>query len=345
MEIDGSYGEGGGQLLRFALGLSALLGEELKVVNIRANRTPPGLRPQHLAAVKAVSKLANARTEGVSVGSSAIKFSPGRVAGGNFEFDVGTAGSVTLVLQALLPVALMAERTVSGVIRGGTEVRWSPTVDYFERVFARGLRAMGVDLSLRLAKSGYYPKGGGVVEFRVEPTPELRPLVAVEDPGDALVCKGVSRCARLPTSVAERQASSARALLASNGVRVGDLEIISTNEPDSPGSSVTLWADSPRSTFIGAECIGERGKPAEIVGSEAARAFLSCVEARSATDEHFADMILPYMLKARGRSTITTTRISRHLSTEVHVAREFKVAEISIDSGRSPPILTVSPNA
>jgi len=344
MEIDGSYGEGGGQLLRFALGLSALLGEELKVTNIRANRTPPGIRPQHLAAVNAVAKLSNARVAGNSIGSSSIAFSPGRIVGGEYEFDVGTAGSVTLVLQALLPVALFAERAVSGRIRGGTEVRWSPTVDYFEHVFLSGLRAMGVDASVKLLRSGYYPKGGGIVEFRVEPVSGLQPLVASGTPSDELKCTGISRCARLASAVAERQASSARALLANSGISVGDLSAVSTDEPLSPGSSITLWASSPSSVFIGADSIGERGKPAEVVGSEAARSFVDCIKAGSGTDEHFADMILPYMLKARGRSTITTSRISKHLSTEIHVVKELKVAEVSLDSRELPPTLTLNPN-
>lgn len=344
MEIDGSYGEGGGQLLRFALGLSALLGEELKVVNIRANRTPPGIRPQHLAAVNAVARLANAQISGNSIGSSSIVFSPGKIVGGEYEFDIGTAGSVTLVLQALLPVALFAERTVVGRIRGGTEVRWSPTIDYFEHVFLGGLRAMGADVSVKLLRSGYYPKGGGFVEFRVQPVSHLQPLVASGTPGGELKCSGISRCARLPPTVAKRQASSARALLVNSGIPVGDLPDVSTDEPLSPGSSITLWASSPSSVFIGSDSIGKRGKPAELVGSEAARSFIECIKARSGTDEHFADMILPYTLKARGRSTITTSRVSKHLSTEIHVVKELNVARISLDSRELPPTLTVNPN-
>jgi len=343
MEIDGSYGEGGGQLLRFSMGLSALLGEEVTIVNIRANRTPPGIRPQHLAAIKAVGTLAHAKLSGNEIGSSSISFRPGKVTGGEFEFNVGTAGSVTLVLQAILPVALMAERPVSGRITGGTEVKWSPTVDYFDRVFLKGLRAMGVDASIELIRSGYYPKGGGMVRFEVKPRARLVPLVADRSPKNDLKCYGISRCAHLPRSVGERQAMSAKTLLSSAGIPIVKLDVVSLDSPVSPGSSITLWACSESHSFIGADSIGERGKAAEVVGSEAATAFSSCVKTGSAVDEHFADMILPYMLKAEGRSKITMPSVSEHLLTEVHVAKMFGAAGLQVDNSRSPPELVVTP--
>jgi len=343
MQIDGSYGEGGGQLLRFSMGLSVLFDEEVSIVNIRANRNPPGIRPQHLAAIRAVGILANAELSGDEVGSSSISFKPGKVTGGDFEFNVGTAGSVTLVLQAILPVALMAERPVSGRIVGGTEVKWSPTVDYFDRVFLKGLHAMGVDVSVELVRSGYYPKGGGIIRFQAKPHARLIPLVADASPRDDLKCHGISRCAHLPVSVAERQANSVRALLSSAGIPMVSLDAVRLDDSVSPGSSVTLWAISKSLSFIGSDSVGERGKAAEIVGSEAGAAFSSCVKAGSAVDEHFADMILPYMLKAEGRSKITIPSVSEHLLTEVHVARMFGVADIQVNNSGFPPELVVAP--
>jgi RNA 3'-phosphate cyclase len=343
MEIDGSYGEGGGQLLRFSIGLSTLLGEEVTIVNIRANRTLPGIRPQHLAAIKAVGILANAKLTGNEIGSSSISFRPGKVTGGEFEFNVGTAGSVTLVLQAILPVALMAERPVSGRIVGGTEVKWSPTVDYFDQVLLKGLRAMGVEVSVKLIRSGYYPRGGGIVRFEVKPRARLVPLIADASPKNGLKCYGISRCAHLPMSVAERQAMSVRALLNSAGIPIAKLDTVCLDNSVSPGSSVTLWASSKSLSFIGADSIGERGKPAEIVGSEAATAFSNCANSGGAVDEHFADMILPYMLKAKGLSKITIPSVSEHLLTEVHVARMFGAADIQINNSGFPPELVVAP--
>jgi len=343
MQIDGSYGEGGGQLLRFSMGLSVLFDEEVSIVNIRANRNPPGIRPQHLAAIRAVGILANAELSGDEVGSSSISFKPGKVTGGDFEFNVGTAGSVTLVLQAILPVALMAERPVSGRIVGGTEVKWSPTVDYFDRVFLKGLHAMGVDVSVELVRSGYYPKGGGIIRFQAKPHARLIPLVADASPRDDLKCHGISRCAHLPVSVAERQANSVRALLSSAGIPMVSLDAVRLDDSVSPGSSVTLWAISKSLSFIGSDSVGERGKAAEIVGSEAGAAFSSCVKAGSAVDEHFADMILPYMLKAEGQSKITIPNVSEHLLTEVHVARMFGAADIQISDQELPPAMVVTP--
>jgi len=343
MEIDGSYGEGGGQLVRFAIALSAMLGEDVTIVNIRAGRTTPGIRPQHLAAINAVARLASAKVKGNEVGSSSVSFSPGRITGGQFDFDVGTAGSVTLVLQAVLPVALMAEKPVSGRIVGGTEVRWSPTVDYFDRVFLRGVRTMGADVSVKLLKSGYYPRGGGVVHFSVTPRSQLDPLITPRRLGGELRVSGVSRCANLPQAVAERQASSARDLLRKRNITVDEIEIVHTSEPLGPGSSITLWVNSEPASFIGADSIGERGKRAEVVGSEAAESLIKCVDTGSGTDEHFADMILPYMFKAKGRSRVTTPRISKHLMTEVHIAKLFDVPAISIDDSTVPAELSVTP--
>ncbi|HYA22261.1 MAG TPA: RNA 3'-terminal phosphate cyclase [Thermoproteota archaeon] len=343
MEIDGSYGEGGGQLLRFSMGLSTLFGEDVTIVNIRANRNPSGIRPQHLAAIRAVGMLANAELSGDAVGSSSISFKPGKVTGGEFEFNVGTAGSVTLVLQAILPVALMAESPVSGRIVGGTEVKWSPTVDYFDQVFLKGLRSMGVDISVELVRSGYYPKGGGIIRFSVRPRARLAPLVANASPKNDLKCYGVSRCAHLPISVAERQTKSVRALLNSAGIPIARLDTVRLDDSISPGSSVTLWAISKSASFIGSDSVGERGKAAEIVGSEAATAFSNCTKAGSAVDDHFADMILPYMLKAEGQSKITIPSVSEHLLTEVHVAKLFGAADIQVNDHGLPPEIVVVP--
>jgi len=343
MEIDGSYGEGGGQLLRFALALSALLGLDINVSKIRAGRSPPGIRPQHLAAINAVARLANAEVSGNRVGSSSVSFRPGEIPGGRFEFNVGTAGSVTLVLQAILPVALAAESPVVGRIVGGTEVRWSPTVDYFQRVFLEGIRTMGADVSLKLIRSGYYPRGGGEVEFSVRPRRHLIPIVREKPPEGIPGIHGISRCAHLSRSVAERQASSARSLLERHGLKLGGIEIVESREPLSPGSSITLWVDSGSQCFIGGDSIGERGKPAEVVGSEAARNVVNCVGTGSAVDEHFADMILPYMLTALGPSRVVLPKVTEHLGTEAHIATMFDVAEIRLEDRRTPAELSVIP--
>src|SRR5437879_10525908 len=170
IEVDGGRGEGGGQLLRMALALSALTDTPVRVARIRAGRPTPGLAAQHVTAINAVAGLCEAEVTGVSVGASSIEFRPGKLAAGRFSFDVGTAGSTTLVLQALLPVAAAAPGAVRVRLIGGTDVRWSPPIDYFNRVFLPLLRRLGARADVEVLRRGDYPPGGGIVEGGIEPT-------------------------------------------------------------------------------------------------------------------------------------------------------------------------------
>src|SRR5207245_8328423 len=170
IEVDGGRGEGGGQLLRMALALSALTDTPVRVARIRAGRPTPGLAAQHVTAINAVAALCEAEVTGVSVGASSIEFRPGKLAAGRFSFDVGTAGSITLVLQALLPVAAAAPGAVRVRLLGGTDVRWSPPIDYFNRVFLPLLRRLGAHADVEVLRRGYYPRGGGIVEAVIERT-------------------------------------------------------------------------------------------------------------------------------------------------------------------------------
>ncbi|MEW6722701.1 MAG: RNA 3'-terminal phosphate cyclase, partial [Candidatus Micrarchaeota archaeon] len=169
IEIDGSYGEGGGQIIRTALTLSAITQKAVRIMNIRANRPNPGLQPQHLTACRAVRSICRGTLGAAEVGSRGISFEPGPIVGGKYDFDIGTAGSVTLVAQTVLPILLFAEKGSEVRITGGTHVMKSPSYDYFERVFVPALKNFGVEAGCRMLKPGYYPRGGGVMEFSVEP--------------------------------------------------------------------------------------------------------------------------------------------------------------------------------
>ncbi|MDK2383414.1 MAG: RNA 3'-terminal phosphate cyclase, partial [Candidatus Korarchaeota archaeon] len=170
IRIDGSYGEGGGSILRYALSLSAVTLKPVEVYNIRAKRKKPGLRPQHLNAVMALAKLTEAHVEGARVGSTRVLFVPKNKRGGSFEVDISTAGSVTLVIQALLPACLTSDSDVRFLIRGGTDVPMAPPIDYMREVFLPNLTMMGAHAEIRLIRRGHYPKGGGLVELRVWPS-------------------------------------------------------------------------------------------------------------------------------------------------------------------------------
>ncbi|MEM4847127.1 MAG: RNA 3'-terminal phosphate cyclase, partial [Thermosphaera sp.] len=213
IEVDGSFGEGGGQILRYSLALSSLTMKPVRVYNIRARRSNPGLRPQHLAAVKALAEVSGAEVKGAGVGSTEVFFKPRRRAHGRINIDVGTAGSASLVIQAVLPVLLYAPGWSILTVKGGTDVQWSPPIDYMSRVFAHNIKHLGVEADVKLVKRGHYPRGGGVVEVFVKPVREALKPVDLVKRGRPLKAVVVSHSVKLPRHVAERQASTASILV------------------------------------------------------------------------------------------------------------------------------------
>ncbi|MEM0262470.1 MAG: RNA 3'-terminal phosphate cyclase [Nitrososphaerota archaeon] len=320
--VDGSIGEGGGQILRIAIGLAAALGKPIKIVNIRAGRRNPGLQHQHLTAVKAVAELCNAYVEGGYIGSTQLIFRPGKPVGGGYVFDVGTAGSVTLVLQALAPLLPLLPRRTHMELRGGTDVPWSPPIDYVRYVFIPMARRFGVDISIELVRRGHYPRGGGIV--RVESGPgKLRAVEAIERGGLRTV-KGVSHAVKLPSHVAERQAKSARDTLIGRGVAVPIDIAIESYTPDrdphlGPGSGITLYAEFENSV-LGADSLGEKGKPAEVVGREAAEKLLDEIGSGAALDSHMGDMVVAIACMAEGTTRYTVSKPTLHMETALRVA-------------------------
>jgi|YelNatPaOPRAMG01_1025707.scaffolds.fasta_scaffold15860_4 RNA 3'-terminal phosphate cyclase (ATP) len=320
IEIDGSFGEGGGQILRAAVSFAAFLGEDVKITNIRARRENPGIRPQHKMAIRAVAEISGATVEGNEVGSSQIVFMPGTAKGGRFYFDIGTAGSITLVLQCVIPVAFVASSPTEVSIKGGTDVSGSPTSDYFENVFVKAVNWLGGNVSYQLKRRGYYPRGQGVVEVRVEPVRHLKGATLLERRGVRV--RGRSHCSRLPAHVARRQAMSAKEMLLRKGIQ--DVEIAESTDDDSldPGSSVALWLEE-EGVFLGSDSLGARGKKAEFVGSEAAEKLISELSTGAPLDAHMGDMILPYLFLSTEKSEVRISRVTMHLFTEVYVAKKF----------------------
>ncbi len=323
--IDGSMGEGGGQILRTALGLSAVLGKPVRIINIRAGRPNPGLRRQHMVAVRAVAELSGARVRGLRLGSTVLEFEPDGLRSGRFRFDIGTAGSVTLVFQALMPLLPFLPGPVEIEIRGGTDVPWSPPIDYVRFVLARLLARFGFRVDVELYRRGHYPRGGGRVVFRVgEPPGRLRGVELVER-GSVRRVEGLSHCVRLPRHVAERQARAAveyiKSRLAGVPVHV-DLEWYEPGRDRhlGPGSGIVLWAVAERSV-LGGDSLGARGKRAEVVGVEAARKLVEDLETGKALDRHASDMLFPIALLACGDSLLGGAMLTRHALTNMEVAR------------------------
>jgi RNA 3'-phosphate cyclase len=332
--VDGSMMEGGGQLLRMATTYSAILGEPFTIHSVRAGRRQPGLKPQHLTTLRAAVELTGASVRGAELGSTEITYKPGKIRGGRYSFDIGTAGSVTMLLQCLAPIAAYADRRVEIHVNGGTAVKWSPPTPFLENVVWRAFDSMGLSCSLEVRRHGFYPKGGGEVTAYVEPVDALKPFTPIHEPTGMI--HGVSLCGRLPRHVAERQAASATETLEASGFKssISVTHLEGDETPLSPGSLVCLWADH---MFLGSDSLGERGKSAEKVGREAATSLVEQIETGATVDLHTSDhMILPCSL-AEEESRFTTSRLTLHTLTAVELAKTFTDAEFSVQGSRGQP--------
>ncbi len=321
IEVDGSYGEGGGQVLRTAVALAAVLSKEIHVFNIRAGRAEPGLRPQHMTGVKAAAELCSANLQGLKVGTTEFVFKPGKLRVGTFRFDVGTAGSVTLVLQTLMPILAFAPGAVQLEITGGTDVKWSPPIDYLRLVTLPILKRIGYHGDLETERRGHYPKGGGLVKFSTGGASKLHALLH-ERPGSISKIYGISHAVALPRHVAERQAAVARrsleeAKLPSPSI---EIEVVDDKRQLGPGSGIVLSAETQSGTILGSDALGERGRPAEEVGSTAGKILVEEVESGAMLDCHMGDMIIPYLVLAEGASEVSVSRVTQHTRTNVKVA-------------------------
>lgn len=310
IEVDGSFGEGGGQVLRSAISLSAILGKSVRITGIRKNRPRPGLSPQSLNSIKLVQEMTGAKAEGLVPGSSELTFIPGTIKGGNYSLNVGTAGSITIILQCVLPVACFAPGPVSLNITGGTDVKWAPPFDYFKNVTLKALGEFGVNADVSLVRRGFFPRGGGSVVLNVMPS-TIRKASILQPEGTEVT--GVSSSSRLPPHVVERQADSARKYLGSRGIRLGDIRL-DIREDDSTGSCITLFKG-----FLGSSSLGERGVSAEKVGMQAAERIYNEITSGAAVDSHLADQLIPYMALAEGSSIINSGPITSHTRTNMHV--------------------------
>lgn len=331
IEIDGSYGEGGGAILRQALGLSAFAGRSIRVSRIRAGRESPGLKPQHVKAVEAVAAVCGARVQGAALGSMELTFEPGPIRSGRFTWDIGTAGSITLLLQTLLVPCLCGDGTFEVEVVGGTDVRWSPPADYLSQVTFPALRPFGT-ARLTVLRRGYYPRGGGRLSVHLAGGRSTAPIDAVR-PGRIARVRGLSHASSplAERRVAERQAESARSELSAVLDVPGEIEV-DYGDAYGIGSGVTLWTESPDGLRLGGSALGARGKPAEAVGREAAAALLSEVRSGAAVDRYLGDQLVPFLAVAGG--ALTTSEITLHSRSNIYVAERILAARFHVEGTR-----------
>jgi len=336
LEIDGSIGEGGGSVLRISLALSTFLGEPIRVYNIRAKRSKPGLSNQHLSAVRALEKLSGAEVRGAELRSEEVFFDPEKVEGGSIGVDIGTAGSTTLILQSVMISAAFSKDPVDLEVIGGTDNPHAPPVDYLKNVTLPILRKLGYRGEVELVKRGHYPKGGGKIRAVIHPVEDLSSL-KLTDLGNVDTVSGRSHCVKLPGHIAQRQAKSAEKRLEEAGLDAEiEVEFYEKSEDPhlSPGTGIVLWSESESGSILGSSAMGERGKPAEEVGGEAADSLIRQLSTGCAVDRYMTDQLIPYLAIADGKSEISSTELTLHTLTNVKIVEEILEADIEVEGGR-----------
>jgi RNA 3'-phosphate cyclase len=328
IEIDGSFGEGGGQILRTSLALSLLTKKPFHLRNVRARRPKPGLQPQHLMSVKAAAEIGRATLRGASLHSTDLTFEPGEVVPGNYTFAIGTAGATGLVLHTVyLPLTLGVDLPSEVTLTGGTHVQTSPTYSFLDATWRPYMNLLGLRIGLRLKHPGFYPRGGGVVPVSLQPCPRLQGLRIAEavPPTSATV---VSAVAGLPEDIARRQARRTTHRLRDTRLKV---DVREESWDGGPGTvlAITLDTTPVPTLFFG---LGARGKPAERVADEAADQVLAYLAAApGAVDAHSADQLLLPLALAEGSSDFPVAEVTQHLLTNRDVIRQFLDRQIVVE--------------
>ena len=304
LEIDGSYGEGGGQIVRTSLTLSALTNTPILIRNIRAGRSPPGLKAQHVAAAKAVRSICRGTLKGAEIGSMELSYLPGKIYGGKYRFNIGTAGSVILLAQTILPILFSASKPSIVEIYGGTDVPKAPNYDYFERVFVKALLLFGLDMTCTLNRAGYFPKEGGKITLEVFPGV---PKPIAHWPSESSV-RAVIALSNLPMGIAIRE----KKVLLNKGI---EEVYIRERDADDPGNSLLIYTG-----LKGFSILGKKGLRAENVSSYAIAGLEQ--EGKVDVDQFLADQILIYAALA-GKTSFKTSRVSKHTETNMFKIEKF----------------------
>ncbi len=348
--LDGSHMEGGGALVRVALALSTLTGQEFKVTKIRANRPEPGLKAQHLEAIKALEKICGAETNVITLGSTKLHYKPGKIKKGIFEIDIGTAGSISLVLQALLVPCLFAPGKITLKIKGGTCGKWQASVDYLQNVLLHYMQRFAEKIELKMLKRGYYPKGGGEISIEIHPRfpldifydqrlffEELEkkvPKLNLKERGDLQQIKGVINLSQelQEKDVGERIKKAAEETLRNCGAPVNiRVEYAKTL---SVGGELVLWATfgEENKIILGSDALIEKGKSSEEVGREAAQKLLQEIKSDNNADQYLIDQLIPFLALLPG-SEVRIKELTEHAKTNIHIVEKFLAVKLKLEKG------------
>jgi len=350
--IDGSTGEGGGQILRTSLALSCITGKSLHIENIRAARRNPGLAKQHLAAVQAACQISGAKCHGAVISSKVLDFQPGTVQSGEFHFDIGSAGSATLVIQTILPVLFLADKPSSVTVTGGTHNPWSPPFDFLCETFLPAIATAGFQANGRIIKYGFFPAGGGKITFDIQPWQKRsnQALNLCESIKDPQIYARIYT-AKLPAHIAQRQEK----LLLQSELNIQNIEHIDVTDSVGPGNCVMIRLSSPSRTTV-FTAFGMKGKPSEEVIGEVIKLATDFLGSSAAIDRFLADQLLIYMalptfagtipafagmtspprergllLRKQGAGCYTTNELSTHLQTNMEIIKKFLPVEFIVN--------------
>ncbi len=312
LKIDGSHGESGGQILRSAVTLSSIIGRPIQVENIRKNRKVPGLRAQHLTAVKLLAKICNAKVDGLHIGSSIIKFYPNQIQDMSLQENVGTAGSISLILQVLIPAVALAKKKLELSIVGGTDVLWSPTGDYTKHVLREAFSRIGIDFSMEIKKRGYYPKGGGIVDVLVHPSKKLNPIfLTKQNTKDAKILCSYSGVSDIASFVDDVNNTLKR-----NGFSVKSQ--INEQSAQNQGASLVVFSQDSTSINGADELLDFKNK--DIFGKKCQNNFL---KSNLGVDNNLSDMLVVPLSLINETSVFTVKEISEHLQTNLHITSKI----------------------
>lgn len=324
--IDGSRGEGGGQILRTSLALACVTGKRLHIENIRAARRNPGLAKQHLSCARAAREISGGRCKGDALGSKVLDFEPGPVRSGDYHFDIGSAGSASLVIQTVLPALFLADKPSRVTVAGGTHNPMAPPYDFLSETFLPAVSTAGFSARGGLLKHGFYPAGGGRLTFDVHQWEKTSSApIDICEPDKQIQIHARIYTARLPGHIAQRQ----ERLLRKGGLDIEEVEHIEVAHSDGPGNCVMIriCGDSRVTVFT---AFGERGKPSEKVVGEVVNFARDFLAGGAAVDHFLADQLLIYMAVSQA-GTYTTNELSKHLATNMEVIKEFLPVEFTAD--------------
>ena len=324
LAVDGAQHSGSGTIVRYTVALAALLGRPVRVFNARKRRRSPGLRPQHVTSVRACAAMCGATTEGLEVDSTEFTFAPGsRILGGTYNWDIGTAGSTTMLAFSVLPLACFADSAVKARIEGGVFQDFAPSPYHLEQVLAAFLRRMGAVVHLEVTRPGYVPRGAGIIELTVTPAPGTLQSINLTEPGVVREVRGVALASHLAQRrVTDRMAATCQDHLTAAGLSCA-IDRVDDTTAEHAGASLAIWAESTTGARLGADRAGAIGRSSEAIGAFVAKTFLQDLRAGATVDRHVADQLVLFAALARGTSRYMVPRETEHLATNLWIIEQF----------------------